>query len=299
MPSTPATTATWADGIDAAVRTKIDTWTGKIPDEIGKYFTVRDTDREIESVLTTGDLGPAEPFTGEIGFTPVKQNYRKNITMVEYVKGTSIQYKLIKTQQVDAVDSIVRALSQALPLRWITDAYAFANSGFSTFTTGDGLALFHAAHTSNVGGSTQSNLGSSELSYAAWDATVIAMARFNSPNDNPLFDRKANAIVVPTNLLAYAHEIANSKGKPDVATNNTNYYYGAFDIIESRVITDTNNWIAINKEKMKEAMRWFNVVKKETLRDREMTSLVSRWAVYSFYGYGCADPFWGYGHAVS
>ncbi len=299
MPATPATTANWADAIDASVRRKLDTWSGEIPQEAEKYFTVKDTDRETESILTTGDLGPAEEFTGNIGFDPVKQNYRKNITMVEYVKGTSIQYRLIKTQQVAVVESIVKALSKALPLRWITSAYAWANLGFSTFTTGDGLALYHTAHTSNAGGSNQGNLGTSELAYSSVDATVILMAKFNSPNDNPMFDRKPNCIWVPTDLVSYANEIVGSKGKPDAVTNNTNYYYGKFDIVESRVISDTNNWGMLNKERMKEAMFWFNVEKKLALRDREMSSLVSRWAMYSFYGIGCADPFWTYGHQVS
>lgn len=296
---TPATSANWADAIDASVRRKLDTWSGDVPDEASKFFTIKDTDRETESILTTGDLGPAEEFTGQIGFDPVKQNYRKNITMVEYVKGTSIQYRLIKTQQVTVVESIVKALSQALPLRWITSAYAWANLGFTTFTTGDGLSLYNSAHTSNVGGSNQSNVGALELSYAAADSTVIAMAKFNSPNDNPQFDRKPDTVWVPTDLVSYAHEIFDSKGKPDAVTNNTNYYYGKFDIVESRVIEDTNNWGMFNSQKMKEAMFWFNVEKKLSLRDRELSSLVSRWAMYSFYGIGCADPFWTYGHLVS
>jgi hypothetical protein len=299
MPATPATQANWADAIDASVRKKIDTWTGDVPEEVGKYFTVKDTDRETESILTTGDLGAAEPFTGQIAFEGAKQNYRKNISMVEYVKGTSIQYRLIKTQQVAVVESSLKALSRALPLRWITSTYAWANLGFSTFTVGDTLALYHTAHTSNVGGSNQGNLGTSELAYSSVDATVVLMKKFNSPNDQPLFDRKPDAIWVPSDMCAYANEIVGSKGKPDAVTNNTNYYYGQFDVIESRVIADTNNWGMLNKARMKEAMYWFNVEKKLTLKDKELSSLVSRWVVYSFYGIGCADPFWTYGHAVS
>lgn len=296
---TPATTSNWADGIDPALRTKLDTWSGSIPDEVNKYYTVADTDRESEYVLTTGDLGAAEPFGGTVSFGAVKQNYKKTITMVEYVKGTSIQYRLIKTQQVEVVKSIMMALSQALPLRWIADAYAWANFGFSTFTTGDGLALFNSAHTSAVGGSTQSNVGTTEMSYAGVDATAVAMSKFNSPNDNPMFDRKPDTIWCPNDLESYANEIVGSKGKPDAVTNNTNYYYGRYNVVASRVITDTNNWGMSNMKRMKEAMRWFNVVKKETMRDREFTSLVSRWVQYSFYGYGCADPLWGYAHNVA
>ena len=301
MPATPANTGNWADAIDASVRRKLDAWSGKIPDMVSKFFTVSDTDRETESILTTGDLGPAEEFTGNIFFDTVKQNYRKNITQVEYVKGTSIQYRLIKTQQVQVVNSILEALSQALPLRWITSAFSWFNNGFSgtSYTSADGVSLFNAAHTSNVGGSSQSNLGSSELSYSAVDATVIAMAKFNSPNDNPLFDRKPNAIVVPVDLESYAKEIVGSKGKPDLTVNNTNFYYAKFDVIASRVISDTNNWAMVNKERMKKSQFWFNVVKKETMRDKEITTLVSRWAQYSFYGLGAADWTWGYAHAVS
>lgn len=299
MPSTPATTGNWADAIDPAVRNKIDVWMGKIPMEIEKYFTVRETDRETESIITTGDMGPAEVFTGEIPFDLVKQNHRKNITQVEYVKGASIQYKLIKTKQVDVVDSILKALANALPLRWITSCYEFANNGFSTYLTADGKSLYNTAHTSGVGGSNQGNSGTSELSYSSVDATVVLMSKFNSPNDNPLFDRKPNAIWVPENLAAYANEIVGSKGKPDGQTNNTNYYYGMYDVVASRVISDTNNWGMFNKEKMREMQKWYNVVKKETMRDREMTSLVSRWAVYAFYGFGVVDWTWTYGHNVS
>lgn len=299
MSATPATTTQWADGIDPAVRWSIDQGRGEIPKEKNMWFSVKDSDRETESVLSFGDLVAMGQFTGNIDFEPMKQNFRKNITAVEYAKGTSIQYRLVKTQQLNIVDAIGKALGRAELLRYLIACYDWINNGFGSYTVGDTLSLFNTAHTSNVGGGNQSNSGTLELSYANVDATVVAMGKFLTPSDQMAFDTKPDTLVVPLDLEAYANEIAGSKGKPDAITNNINYYYGRFDVIAARPISDTNNWAMVNKKRMKENQFWFDVVPRETERDREISSKVARWTVYAFFGYGSAGWDWCYGQNVA
>ena|SRR3990167_4440130 len=295
MPQTPISENNWASALDPRVTIGVRTAFGKVPDEINKFFTKHSTTLETDRILTFGDMGAMEPFTGTISMDVMKQEYQKSITHVEYAKGASVTYKLWLTKQLNVIDEITDALGRSAKLRYLTSAYEWMNFATSSYTTGDTLALANASHTSNDSrGTTQSNLGTTALSYAEFDAAIIAMQKFLTPTSQMDFDLKPNAIVVPVDLESYAAEIVGSKGKPDVVTNNINFYYGKLDVIAARPITDTNNWAVINTTRMKKSQHWFEVAPIQKLRDKEISTLLTRWVLYCYYGTGSGDWRWMY-----
>lgn len=293
---TPIASSNWADALDPRIKIGVKTAAGKIPEEQGMWFTAHDSSLEQENILTYGDMGAMEQFQGNISFDVMKQEYKKTITNVQFAKGASIEYKLVLTQQLPVVDQIAEALGRTLKLKNLSACYDWFNLATSTYTTGDTLAIASASHTSNDsrGPATQSNLGTTELSYASFDAAYVAMQKFLTPTSQMDFELKPDTLVVPIDLEAYASEIIGSKGKPDAVTNNINAYNGKVSVIAARPITDTNNWALVNKKRMKEQQHWYNVQTPMYLKDREISTLVMRRVLYTFFGYGSAGWRWLY-----
>ena len=292
---TPISEKNWAAALDPRVKIGVRTAFGKVPDEIGKWFTKHSTTLAEDRILSYGDMGAMEPFTGQVSFDVMKQEYQKTITHVEYAKGASVQYKLVLTKQLNVIDEIVRAWGRSAQLRYLTSCYEWFNFATSSYTTGDTLSIANSSHTSNDSrGTTQSNLGTDALSFAAFDAAIVAMQKYLTPTSQMDFELKPDALAVGVDMESYAAEIVGSKGKPDVVTNNVNYYYGKLDVIAARPITDTNNWAVINRKRMKESQHWFTVAPIQKLKDRDISTLVSRWVLYCYYGFGSGDWRWMY-----
>jgi phage major head subunit gpT-like protein len=298
--TTPINTGQWADALDPRIKIGVKTAFGEIPKEISKWFTEHETTLAEDNILSFGDFGAMEQFTGQVSFDTMKQEYKKTITHVEYAKGASIQRKLVTTNQLGIVDQISTNLGRSAQLRYVLSAYDWMNLATSSYTVGDGLSLANSSHTSNDSrGATQSNTATTELSFASFDAASIAMQKYITPSSNMDFENRPDTIVVPVDLESYATEIVGSKGKPDFSTNNMNFYYGSVDVVASRVISDTNNWAIVNKRRMKESQHWFTVEKLQTLKDQEISTLVRRWVLYCYYGYGSSDWRWIYYSNVS
>lgn len=300
MPQTPVSSTHWADALDPRIKIGVKTASGKIPEEKGMWFTEHESTMETENILTFGDMGAMEQFQGNISFDVMKQEYKKAITNVQFAKGTAIEFKLVLTKQLPVVDAIAAALGHTLKRKHLSACYDWFNLATSSYTTGDTLALGHTTHTSNDSrGTNQGNLGTTELSYAAFDAAYVAMQKFLTPTSQMDFELKPDCLVVPIDLESYAAEIIGSKGKPDAVTNNINAYNGKVQVIAARPIADTNNWALVNKKRMKESQHWYTVQAPMYLKDREISTLVMRRVLYTFFGYGAGDWRWCYFNSVS
>ena len=143
-----------------------------------------------------------------------------------------------------------RALAQAayLTLSKAVSAIFTANSGVGP-TMSDGKALFHTDH---------GNLGTTALSYNAWNATRIAMRKQTELNSG---ERLGGLVVprfalVPSDLEGTALTTLLSEGQPGTANNDENPWAegpardARLASAQRRVIpvdmwTDTNNWAAV------------------------------------------------------
>lgn len=162
----------------------------------------------------------------------------------------AVTLETIDKDDTDRVQQVPLALAQAA---WLTLYKAFANifsqsSGVGP-TMSDSKALFHNDH---------NNLGSTALSYTAWDATRTAMRKQTELNSG----ERLGGIVVPRYLLVppdlegTALTVLLSEGQPGTANNDENPWAEGNDhearraAARRRVIvvdlwTDTDNWAAI------------------------------------------------------
>jgi len=182
-----------------------------------------------ENDLEAGDIGAVPEYTGQIAFDEFKEGFKKQTSEIEYALGLKIQRRLLRNDLYDVVRNSVGLLAQAFRQKQESiGASIFANAFTTVHTVGDGLALCSTAHTSAVGGSDQSNSGTSALSAANVESTRILMVQFVTNRDN-IRTARPDLLLVPTDLHQTAWEIVNSYGKPGTANNDKNFQFYKLD----------------------------------------------------------------------
>ncbi|MFN2188682.1 MAG: hypothetical protein ACK2T3_07950, partial [Candidatus Promineifilaceae bacterium] len=162
-----------------------------------------------------------------------------------------ITLEAIDKDDTRRVSAAPRALAQGA---WLTLAKSISaiftdNSGTGP-TMSDGTVLFHADH---------SNVGSTALSFAAWEATRTAMRKQTELNSGERLGALAapKYLLVPPDLETTALQVLGSALEPAVATNEINPFAEgtARDVLlesaRRRVIvvdlwSDSDNWAAVS-----------------------------------------------------
>lgn len=263
------------------------------------FFRVEKSDKLQETYFDYGDIGNMGEFTGVTSYESWDQNYQMQIAAKLYRKGMAIDYQFIRTDQQNVVKDGARMLGLAARRRLSGDAMSPFNNPFDgSYVTRDGLALCSTAHTSNVGGSTQSNSGTLAFSPAAVEATRIAMQKFRSNRDNVL-EIDPDMLVGPVDLDGPFKEVTGSDKAVNTNINNLNIHKGVYTTVTSTYVVDSNNWFMVDTMLMKENLVW-NVLDEVSFgKDTDFDSRRSKWVVDAYYGQGPLGWEWIYGHNVA
>ena len=291
----------WADLLEPGLKeiydVTVDSMEGK--SMIPALYSVEESEMANEDLLEEGDIDNFEPFTGTVSYSKVEQGYKKTLTHTTYAKGLQIERELVEDDLYGKIKDKPRKLGIAASRRRESDAASIFNNAATTVNTGgDGLALGSAAHTSNVGGSNQSNLGTTALSPTSLETARRNMIAFKSNRDNDL-DVMGSAILVPTALEKTAWEITNSKGDPASANNTANFQYQRFKVIPWKKLTDVNNWFLIDEELAKLYLKWYNRTPVDFFKDSEFDTFVAKYAGRMRYSFGFNEWRWVFVSNVS
>ena len=263
-------------------------------------FRLQTASQGTEYDLETGDVGEVAEFQGQISYDESKEGYKKSVTEVEYALGLKVQRKLLRNDLYDVVRNQVGLLSQAFRQKKEQIGAGIFNNAFTTVNTvGDGLALCSTAHTSKVGGSNQSNSGTSSLSAANVEATRINMVKFRTNRDN-IRSSQPDMLLVPTDLHETAWEILESYGKVDTANNNRNFHYGRYNLaVWDNYLTDTNNWFMIDSKLMKKVLKFRSWEPTQFFKSGEFDTITQKFAGYMSCAVSTVEWRWVYGHNAS
>ncbi|MEK6650457.1 MAG: hypothetical protein AABY75_05735 [Bacteroidota bacterium] len=272
---------------------------GDFSSMIGALFDQKTPDQAIVYEALVGDLGDVGVFDGEVSYDESKQSYRKSTEEVEYALGVKVTKKLRRNDLYGIVREQVQALARRFRAKRESLAAGVFNGAFTTCTVADTLALCHATHTSDQGGSSQGNAGSSAFSPANVEATRRLMIKFKTNRDNIQAATFPDMLLLPTNLEEQGYELIKSKGKVDTAVNNPNFHEGKYKMaVWHNWLTDQNNWFMINQKMMKRYLRWYEWNPTEFFFAGEMDTLVSKHAGYMSVNVSAVDWRWVYGHSV-
>lgn len=268
---------------------------------IPTLYNITTSSKAQEHDLGIGGMGDWNEYKGAIEYDDLEQGYKTTYTHTEFVKGFAVERKLVDDDLYNIINARPRALAiSAMRSREKDGASVFNNAFSSSFVGGDGIELCGAHPYSPSNASTQSNAGSTALSYDAIIATRKLMREYQDDRGE-LVSIMPNTLLVPPELENTAWEILESINKPDTANNNGNYVRSTgIDVVVWDYLTDANNWFLLDSTLAGLYLNWFDRVALEFTPDPASDfNLVAKYRGYMRYSYGWSDWRFVYGHNVA
>lgn len=258
-------------------------------------------DREKQaSIAAFGSFQPktelAEPSEDQ-----VKQQFTKEFLHQEFALQTKIERKVIDDQRFDFVGQFGPKLGESAVRTFEELAAGPFNEAFtsSTYLGEDGQPLC-GTHVNADGGNSQSNRGTTALSYASVGTTRVAHKN--------LTDYRGNKITIAPDLLLVpdagemeqtAFEIVRSSGDPTNGNNVSNFHNGRWSVLVWKYLTDATNWFSIDSRLMKMHLVWWWRMVLEMFGDGSLFKGMRQIGGYFRSSSGFNDFRWIYGNEVA
>lgn len=266
---------------------------------IGPMYRMETSEKPDEKFLEMEDIGNVPVFTGDLSYTEFREGNTKTLTHQEFALGLKLQRKLIDDDLYNVINQMVRQMGTVARYQMEQSAAApFVNAFNTSYTVFDGLSLCSSSHSFLSTSTTQSNSGSSAFSYAALDASIIAMRKWKGSQDRLMLNVYPDTLVGPVDLDTNFREVIDSKLKPGTANNNINVFNKSFTIITTPFLSDTDNWFVIDSKRMKEFLIWIQRVPLEFKNAGDFDTYVKKYAMYMRYSNSPIHWPFVYGHSV-
>lgn len=183
------------------------------------------------SKLVRRSEGQAITYEDEI------QGFDVTYTHVEDSLGTSVsnrlweddQFNVIKKKPANLAKAKIRTQEEMMA-HVFNYGFTAGGGGVASFTSGDALALFSAAHTREDGGATQSNYTTTDLNESSLEAGIVSM-RTTLDHKGQLYMSKADTLIVGPALEKEARILLESTQRVGTANNDINPYQGALKLV--------------------------------------------------------------------
>lgn len=272
------------------------------PSRIPMLFNIQSSSKAQEHDLGIGGFGSWGEYKGVIEYEDNEQGFKTTYTPKEFVRAFKVERKLVDDDLYNVINKKPEGMAMSAFLTREEHAASVFNNAFSSsYVGGDSVALCGSHPYSPSNASTQSNSGTTALSYNAVVATRKLMRAYQNDRGK-LIPVNPSLILVPPELEDTANDIVmTATGKPGTADNSNNFLrdvgirYMVWDYL-----TDANNWFLIDPMLGKRFLNWFDRVPLEFAMDPTSDfSLEARFRGYMRYSYGWSDWVWIYGHNVT
>jgi phage major head subunit gpT-like protein len=293
----------WAELLEPGLRMIFDVATGELAAQsrIPLLYNVTGSNKAEEHDLGVGAFANWDEYNGAIEYDNPEQGWKTTYTHVEFARGFTVERKLVDDDQYNVINQMPRKLGIGAMRKQENDGASVFNNAFSaSFTGGDGIALCGSHPYSPGNATTQSNAGSTALSYDSVITTKKLMRAFVDDRGE-LIPINPNTLLVPPELEDTAWTIVESMGKPGTGNNDGNFVRSqGYNVVVWDYLTDANNWFMIDSALASMYLNWFNRVPLEFAADPTGDfTLKARYRGYMRYSYGWSDWRFVYGHAVA
>lgn len=294
----------WAELLEPGLRQIFEVATGELvaASRIPALFNVGGSSKAQEHDLGVGSFGNWNEYEGAIEYDDPEQGFKTTYTHVEFARGFKVERKLVDDDLYNVINRRPRMLATGAMRKREKDAASVFNNAFSSsYVGGDSIALCGSHPYSPSNASTQSNSGTTALSYDAVVATRKLMRAYEDDRGE-LIPINPNLILVPPELEDTANDIVMTMtGKPGTADNSNNFVREVgINYLVWDYLTDANNWFLVDGGLAKMLLNWFDRVPLEFAADPTGDyTLEARFRGYMRYSYGWSDWRWVYGHNVT
>ena len=189
------------------------------------------------------------------------------------------------------------ALARSMAYTKEVKGAAVLNNGFTSYTSGDGVALLATNHPL-VTGATIANepTTATDLNEASLEAAFISISKWTDER-GLLIAAKPRKLIIPPDLTFVATRILRSELQPDTAENNINALRTNGTIPEGWVVnnflTDTDAWYL--KTDVPNGFKYFQRVPLKTSMDGDFDTGNVRYKARERYSFGVSDYLCVYG----
>lgn len=253
---------------------------------------------EEEVKLSGYNAAPVKPEGQPISYDIAQESYTSRYVHETIALGFSLTEEALEDNlYVSLAKRNVKALVRAMAHTKQVKGAALLNTGFDSFTSGDGQYLMDTDHPL-VGGGTQRNRPSAavDLNETALENAVIDIAAYVDERAL-IIAARPRRLIVPSSLQFVATRILESQLRVATADNDPNALRTNGSIPEgyrvNNYLTDTDAWFIITD--IPNGMKYFDRVKESQSMDGDFNTGNVRYKCRARYSFGVSDYLGIYG----
>lgn len=278
-------------GLNALFGLEYDTY----QNEHAEIYETESSERSFEEEVKLSGFGAA-PVKNEgsaIAYDNGQEAFTARYTHETVAMGFSITEEAMEDNLYDSLSArYTKALARAMAYTKQVKAASLLNNGFTTFTAGDGVALFSASHPT-VGGGTNANrpVTGADLNETSLEQAVIDIAAYTDER-GLLIAAMPRKLIVPPALMFVATRLLETDLRVGTADNDLNAMKSNGSIPEgyrvNHYLTDTDAWFMTTD--VPNGMKHFERTAMATSMDGDFDTGNVRYKARERYSFGVSDP---------
>ena len=248
---------------------------------------------EEEVKLSGFSQAPVKAEGAAIAYDNAQEAFTARYTHETIALGFSITEEAMEDNLYDSLSArYTKALARSMSYTKQIKAAAPLNNGFTTYLSGDGVAMFSTAHPLTNGG-VNSNRPSTntDLNETSLEAAVIQIAAWTDER-GLLIAAKPKKLIIPPALMFVATRLLETELRVDTADNTINALKnngsipGGYTV--NHFLTDTNAWYLTVD--IPNGMKHFTRTPLNTSMDGDFDTGNVRYKARERYSFGVSDP---------
>jgi hypothetical protein len=272
----------------------------KYENEHTEIYETENSERSFEEEVKLSGFGAA-PVKNEgsaIVYDNAQESFTARYTHETVAMGFAITEEAMEDNLYDSLSArYTKALARAMAYTKQVKAAALLNTGFTSFTSGDGVTLFNTAHPT-VSGVTNSNRPSVDvdLNETALEQAVIDIAAFKDER-GLLIAARPKKLIIPASSQFIATRLLDTEQRVGTADNDINALRNNGSIPGGYAInhyfTDNDSWFLTTD--VPNGMKHFVRTAMTTAMDGDFDTGNVRYKARERYSFGVSDPLGIYG----
>ena len=272
----------------------------KYENEHAEIYDVENSERSFEEEVKLSGFGaaPIKQEGAAISYDTAQESFTARYNHETVAMGFSITEEAMEDNLYDSLSArYTKALARAMAYTKQTKAASLLNTGFDTFTSGDGQFLFDTDHPTVQGGNNRNRPTSgADLNETSLEQAVIDIAAFVDER-GLLIAARPRKLIIPPALMFVATRILQSELRVASADNDTNALRSNGSIPEgysvNHYLTDADAFFLTTD--VPNGMKMFVRTPMSTAMDGDFNTGNVRYKARERYSFGVSDPLGMYG----
>jgi len=272
----------------------------RYPEEYKEIYETETSERSFEEEVKLAGFGLASTKAEgmPVAYDNAQEAWTARYTHETVAMAFSLTEEAVEDALYDKLSSrYTKAMARSMAYTKEIKAAVPLNTGFTSYTSGDGVYLFSASHPL-INGGTNANrpVSGQDLNETSLEAAVIQIAGWTDER-GLLIAARPKKMIIPPSLMFVATRLLKSENRVATADNDINalksmgVVAGGFSI--NHFLSDTNAWFLTTD--VPNGLKHFERAPLTTAMDGDFETSNVRYRARARYSFGVTDPLgiWG------